>query len=318
MRQLTITPQALTWLSEHEGIITAQQLADSGVSVRTRRRLVGDCLLIIVAKGVYRIASTAPTPESTCVAMSAAHPTGFVTGPTGGRLSGLWRMPHSDVHYCVPHGQELRLDGIVVRQSRNIDEAQDVQLRADGIRLATPWRLAFDLAADLPDLDHRSVVEQILRDGLCGIGALIATGKRLANPHRPGSRRFLETLASRLPGGPLESHPELQIAAELQARGIPIVVQQTWLDLPNGRRIRLDISVPDVRWGLEVDVHPDHFLRDGNGADRQRDRQCRMIGWQVDRVTSIDLLDIDAVIDELVELHRLRCAEVALIGRGVA
>ncbi|MCU1394384.1 MAG: hypothetical protein JWM34_2812 [Ilumatobacteraceae bacterium] len=318
MRQLHLTPSALDWLSKHHGIIDADRLEQCGVSARTRRRHVAEGLLVVVAKGVYRIASTPPLARSTCVVLSVAHPTGFVTGPAGGRLRGLWRMPKTDIHYCVPHGHELRLPGIIVRQSRAVDEAQDVQVRADGIRIATPWRLAFDLAADLDDLSHRSVTEQILRDGQCGMGALIAVGKRLANPHRPGSQRFIETLTSRLPGGPLESHPEVVVASALQSRGLPIVVQQTWLDLPNGRRIRLDISVPDICWGLEIDIHPDHFLRDGNGADRQRDRQCHLIGWQVDRVTALDLLDLDALADELVELYRRRRADIDQLRRGAA
>ena len=307
----TLTPAALEWLSTHHGIITGLQLRQRGVSVRTMMRLVAAGTLIGVAKGVYRIASTPTSDEMSCTVLSAAHPTGFVTGPTGARLSTLRRQPRSaDIHYCVPHGHELKLSGVKVRQSRKIDPKQDIQVRADGIRIATPWRLAFDLAADLSDGDHQSVVEQILHEKLCGIGALVDVGLRLVAANRPGSARFLRTLESRLPGAPLESHPEVVLAQALRRRGVPLQAQSTWLQLPGGRRIRLDMSVPDVKWGVEVDVHHSHFLHEGSTSDKDRDRKCRRIGWQVDRCTQIDLLDLDNIADELVELYRLRCLEL--------
>ena len=69
------------------------------------------------------------------------------------------------------------------------------------------------------------------------------------------------------------------------------------------------MSVPDVRWGVEVDVHHSHFLLEGSTSDKDRDRKCRRIGWQVDRCTQIDLLDLDTIADELVELYRQRCLD---------
>ena len=312
----TLTPEALAWMSTHHGIITASGLQTCKVSARSRKRLVAAGVLITVAKGVYRIASAPDVLESRCVALCCAHPTGFVTGPTGGKFRSLRRQPKDDeVHFCVPHGHELVLEGVRVRQSRSVDQSQDVQVRADGIRLATPWRLAFDLAADLSDTDHRSVVEQLIADGHCGIGALIAVGKRLASPRRPGSERFLATLANRLPGGPLESHPEVVLAEALSAGGVPLHAQAPWLTLPGGRRIRLDMSVPDIRWGVEVDVHFSHFMLEGGSADRDRDRKCRRIGWQIERVTALDLLVLSTIVDELVDLYRLRCLEITV---GVA
>ena len=308
----TLTPQAMRWLAAHHGIISTHQLRACGVAERTWKRATHDGLLVPVAKGVYRIASAPTTVEACCVVLSLAHPTGFVTGPTLARLLGLRRQPRDlRIHYSVPHGHELVLDdGVVLRQSRRVDPTLDIRERRDGIRIATAWRLAFDLAADLSAIDHRSVVEQMLHDRMCTVGQLAQTGKRLVAPRRPGSKRFLETLSQRLPGGPIESHPELEVAAALQARGVPIVAQQTWLDLPNGARARLDISVPDIFWGVEVDIHPTHFLFEGNAADRRRDRQCHLIGWQVERVTGLDLLDLDTTVDELLALYRRRCAEL--------
>ena len=78
------------------------------------------------------------------------------------------------------------------------------------------------------------------------------------------------------------------------------------LVLPNGLRIRIDLAVPDVRWAIEIDVHPDHILLEGTTRDKRRDRQCHLIGWQIERVTEVDLIDLPALVDELVALYRAR------------
>jgi hypothetical protein len=307
----SLTASAMGWMRDHLGLITTSKLLECGVSRRARDRLVGAEILLPVHKSVLRIASAPWTLEARCAALSMAHPAGFVTGPTAGRIVGLRRMPATDaIHFALPHPSRFdHGDTVVIRRSTRVDDG-DVQRRPDGINIASPWRLAFDLAADLDPLDHASVIEQMLHDKRCGLGALRFAARRLVHPARPGSAAFLATLATRVPGRAVESHPELLIAKRLVERGVPVVVQETWLSLPNGRRARLDISVPDVRWGVEVDVHPDHLLLEGTTADKRRDRQSRLIGWQIERVTAIDLLDLDTAIDELVALYELRCDEV--------
>jgi hypothetical protein len=112
----------------------------------------------------------------------------------------------------------------------------------------------------------------------------------------------------------VESHPELRVARALLARGVPIETQAVTLRLPNGRLARLDLSVTDVRWGVEVDVHPDRLLLEGTTRDKRRDRQAGLIGWKIERVTAVDLQALDEVADELAELYRLRCVAVAAAG----
>ena len=102
-------------------------------------------------------------------------------------------------------------------------------------------RLAFDLAADLTDVDHRSVVEQLLNDGKCTMTTLAAMGRTLAHPARPGSLRFMTTVLSRS-GRPADSHPEVLIAGGLRRRGVPVVTQVRPVLLPGGSRITLDMA----------------------------------------------------------------------------
>ncbi len=306
----TLSPAAFEWLRRHHGIITTEVMQRFEVSPRTIRTLVATGLLIREERGVHRIATAPVTLESRCVVLCASRPDGFITGPTGGRLNVVRRMPKDDrLHFAVPHGQSFDRRGVVVRCSTVIEDV-DVRERVDGIRVASACRLAFDLAADLGALDHASVVEQLLHEKRCSIDALVATAHRLARTSRPGSRQFLTTLANRLPGGPLESHREVELGQAMQARGIPVEAQATWLDLPNGRRARLDLSVPSIRWGIEIDVHPDHLLLEGGTRDRRRDRQAHQLGWQIDRVTALDLLVMSDLLEELTQIYVARRSEV--------
>jgi hypothetical protein len=302
-----LTPAALDLLGRQHGVASTHQLREVGVGRATWLRLTHHGVLERAAKGVLRLVSHAPTLEQRCVVLSLAHPSGFITGPTAGSMLGLRRMPRTaSVHLAVPHGARVdAIPGVCLRQTTRIDPVDVDRSRSDGIRIASWSRLAFDLAADLSSRDHRSVVEQLLHEHRCTAEQLARTGARLAHPARPGSFRFMTTLQGRL-GHPVESDPELVVAEGLRARGVPVQAQATWLELPGGGRARIDLSVPDLRWGVEVDVHPDHLGLDGTTGDKRRDRRCHLLGWEIERVTALDLEDLEAVLDELAALYHLR------------
>jgi len=299
--------EVLAYFRAHHGMATHAALTRAGLSRRQRHAAVEAGVLEQMYERVVHLVSTPLTLEARCAALSMAYPRGFVTGPSGGKLMGLRRMLRDpNVAYCMPHGAHVGpFPQVDIRQSTKIP-ASHVVTRGDGIRLASGARLAFDLAADLTDLDHQSAVEQLLNDGKCTMTTLGAIGRTLVHPARPGSVRFMATLLSRS-GGPADSHPEVLIAAGLRKRAVPVVTQVQPLLLPGGTRITLDMAVPAVRWGVEIDVHPDHLLLSGTSRDKRRDRRCHLVGWQVERVSEIDLFDIDAICDELADLYRARC-----------
>ena len=308
---IDLTPQAFALLRRQHGHVSVRQLSDNGVGRNARRRLVEEGVLVAVHRSVLRISSAPRTFESRCVALCLAHLSVFITGPSGGRLALLRRMPAAEpIHLGVPHGIHLLDDNIVLRQSRNVTHLDVVRLNS-GILVATSSRLAFDLARDLSAQDHASVVEQLIQRKMCTMGTLGATARRLCHPSRPGSERFALTLMGRGDRPASESHPELLLADALRAKGVPVQPQFRDLDLPDGSSVRLDLAVPDARWGIEIDVHPDHLLLDGTTNDKRRDRKCHRIGWQIERVTEIDLLDVGGLVDELVELYVARCAAAA-------
>ena len=157
-----------------------------------------------------------------------------------------------------------------VRQSRSDHPIDFVRLRS-GIVVASAPRLAFDLATDLSALDHASVVEQLIQLKKCTIGSLGATARRLCHPSRPGSELFARTLLSRGDRPAAESHPEVVLADALRARGVPVEPQFATCGCRRDTHTARSRG-PAVRWGIEIDVHPDHLFLDGTAKDKRRDR----------------------------------------------
>ena len=190
----------MRWLADHHGVITSTVLRTCGIGRpvlstprRERSRAIGQQGRLVLA--------TAPTSlEQRCAALSAAHPSGFVTGPTAGALLGLRRMPRTlSLHFSVRHGVH-----VVERAS-----AGDRPRRSGCSPHDTPGRdphrhagsLAFDLAADLGPLDHLSVLHQLLDQRRCHRRGPLAIGKRLCHPARDGSARFTRVARTPRLGG---------------------------------------------------------------------------------------------------------------------
>jgi hypothetical protein len=300
-------------LQRQQNLISFRQLDQAGVSRRVRDRLVAEGALEPVAKSVLSVAGCGPSFVRRAITVCLQHPQGHVSGPAAGRLVGLRRMPKlTDIAFVVPHGSRVDVPvGVRLRQSSVIPPDHRRHLD-NGVVVANWARLAFDLAADLPWMDLLSVIEQMLHEGRTSMPELSAVGRLLCRPGRSGSGRFAFVLSQRGGRAPAESHPELRVLRGLQRLGVPVVPQLRHLALPNGQAVRIDMAVEEVRWAVEVDVHPAHGQLFGTTKDKRRDRQLHLIDWQVERVTQLDLLDLRGMLDEL---HTLYLARVAAVDR---
>jgi hypothetical protein len=301
-----LTPAAMQWMADHHGVVTNAVLRATGVGRSTTDRLVRSHLLLNVHKGVYVLAATKRTLEQRCAVLSAAHPSGYVTGPTAGVLYDLRRMPQtSALHFACRHGVHLPVQlGVTFRQTRALT-AFDRWTRPDGIIVAKPRRLAFDLAIDLGELDHVSVLQQLLDRRLVTFSELIATGERLCHPARPGSGRFEQSL-HRLGGrAPAQSHPEVILAEALWQRSVP-VEQQAQVIRSAGGLVHVDLAVPDIKWGIELDIHPEHRSIEGHAGDARRYRSLHFVEWQIEPVSEQDMANLNTLADELAALYRAR------------
>lgn len=298
-------------IAERHGIVTVDQLVADGTTLNTVKRLTRDGMLIRLHHGVLRVATSPDTFESRCAAACAADDELVISGVAAARL---WAFRHvwqtEEPIGLVRHDRTPIRSGVLLRRTNRLDDS-DVVLRDDGIRVASPPRAWFDCARDMDDARFERLTEWVL-DHHTSMPTLWRLTGRMATRGRPGLARVHRVMSRRSDWQrPAGSGLELRVLQALEARGVGPLVRQHPLVLPNGVTIHPDGADPSVRWAVEVDHVTWHGGRFDAQRDKGRDRGCRRIAWQVDRVTDQELADdFDGAIDELVELYLLRCREI--------
>jgi hypothetical protein len=87
---------------------------------------------------------------------------------------------------------------------------------------------------------------------------------------------------------------------------------------PSSRRSRSNVATASpststsgspFRWGIELDIHPEHRSVDGHHRDARRFRSLHESSWQIEPVTEQDMLCVERLADELTALyHERACA----------
>ncbi|HAP75694.1 MAG TPA: hypothetical protein DCR14_06385, partial [Acidimicrobiaceae bacterium] len=273
-----LTPEVLGIFARQHGMATHAQLSAAGMGRRARALAISLGIFEVLYHRTLHLVSSPLTLEARSAALCLAYPAGALTGPTGAQFAKVRRVPDDGkLHLAIPHGSHVGpFDDVVLHQTTKLPRSHVVR-RRDGINVVSRARLAFDLAATLQPLDHQSVVADLRKKGVTRT-ELRRIAKELVHPGRAGSARFVDTLL-RLEARSEESHGELVVADGLRRRGVPIEVQVRPHLKVGGVSIRMDLAVPSVRWGVEVDLHPDHLLLDGTTRDKQRDRACHRVDW---------------------------------------
>ena len=306
-----ISPALAASIARRHGVVTVEALVADGTTLNTIKPLVRDGTLVRTHHGVPRVATSPDTFESRCVAACARDDELVISGVAAARL---WAFRHVWVTDTpiglVAHDRTPIRNGVVLRRTNRLDDT-DVVLRPDGIRVASPPRAWFDCARDLDDERFERLTEWLL-DHHTTMPTLWRLTGRMATRGRPGLGRVHRVMSRRSDWQrPAGSGLELRVLLALEARGVGPLVRQHRLVLANGLTIHVDGASPSVRWALEVDHVTWHGGRSDAQRDKGRDRGARRLGWQVDRVTDLELAeDFDGAIHELVELHRLRCMEI--------
>lgn len=298
-------------IAERHGIVTVDQLIADGTTLTTIKHHLRGGMLVRIHHGVLRVATSPDTFESRCAAACAADDELIISGVAAARLWAFRHVWKTDTPIgLVAHDRTPICTGVVLRRTNRLD-ASDVVDRPDGIRIASPPRAWFDCARDVDDERYERLTEWVL-DQHTTLPTLWRLTSRMSTRGRPGLARVHRVMSKRCDWQrPAGSGLELRVLKALEAQGIGPLVRQYPLELPNGVTIHPDGADPAIRWAVEVDHVSWHGGRFDAQRDKGRDRGARRLGWQVDRVTDQELAtDFEGTIWDLVELHRLRCAEV--------
>ncbi|MDJ0770132.1 MAG: hypothetical protein QNJ12_15125 [Ilumatobacter sp.] len=298
-----LSPTLARTVSNRHGVVTVEELIRDGFTSNSIRRLVSKGALVICHSRVYRLASAKETFLSRCAAASIADPSAVVTGVAAGRLWEFRHIRHVEQPIVlVEHDRSPLNRGVLIRRT-NVLEPEDWTLRPDGIRVASPTRAWFDCARDMTDERFERLTEWVL-DHHATVPALWRTRRRLNHRGRPGLARVNRVLSQREAWQrPAGSGLELIVLNALEASGVRGIVRQHPIRLPDGVVIHCDGALPDIRWAVEIDHVTWHGGRLDAQRDKGRDRKLRRVGWDVDRVTDVELRErFDDTIRELVDI----------------
>jgi hypothetical protein len=295
-------------IAARHGIVTRAQLLAAGLTPSQIKHLVRTGWLAVVHQGVYRLVTSPQTHEQRAAAACAIASDVVVSHSTAARLLGLHPPgPASALHVTIVGGANRRLRGVVPHRSYRMD-AIDVIDRSDGIRLTSPPRIAFDLAAHLGDRQLIRVIEEIFRLQLCTFATLASTSQRLREHGRNGSARFARVLSSRpVWRKPPGSNLEMTVEEAIVAAGLPRPERNVPVRLLTG-----DVIHPDFLWAPQRAVlEVDHVTWHGGGLDgaydKWRDRQLALLGILSLRITDQDVRsNLAAEVANLGEILRQR------------
>jgi hypothetical protein len=308
-------PQLSASLAERvaraHGIVDEHELKTDGIGDNSIRRFVRRGSLIRIHQGVFRMATSPDTFHARCVAACRADPSVVVGGVAA---ANLWEFRHvfrvSVPTILVEHDRTPIARGVQLRRT-NLLPPSDVVERADGIRVSSPPRTWFDCGWEIDDERFERLTEWVL-DHHSTLPTLWSMTRRMSKRGRPGAARVNRVMSQRSDWQrPAGSGIELDVIQALRGRGVGPLVQQFALKLPNGIVIHPDAADPAARWAVEVDHVTWHGGRFETQRDKSRDRNARRMGWQVDRVTDLELKqDFRGSIDELHDLWLLRRSEL--------
>jgi very-short-patch-repair endonuclease len=301
-----LTQSAHRLFATQHGVASVDQLVASGITPRRIRDLEAHGAIVSVVRGAYRSASVDLDELGRCAVVCLARPDVSIAGPTAGRLWGFRRLPRDRrIHVLAPPASNPAVAAWVSTYRTAAIHENDVVPRADGIRITTRARTAFDLARWLGPDDLLSVIEQAIRDGGLTEADLYDVATDWVSPQRRWVYSFLRQLSRRLEGGPADSHPEVRFGLALQQSGIVDLVRQCRVDIPGHGIAYFDFAVPRLLLAIELDVYPTHEETMGALADRRRDRSAAAGGWCVKRVTRVQYEEaFDASVAAVVDLYR--------------
>jgi very-short-patch-repair endonuclease len=279
------------------GCFTRGQALRCGISDAEIERRVfdGDWLELM---GDVLVVAGAPVTEAmrAWTAVLAIGQPVALAGLSGGRWHNLEEVPEpSRPQLVVPNNRHPRdIAGLDVR--RVVPARWSVVWRR-GLPV-TPIALTVrDLADDVGHDPLRDIVQHALRRRRTSFESLARTLGR----GRPGAaplRRVLEEIG---PGYQVKW--ERLVHRALLAVGVRMQ-PQTCVEAPDGRRAYVDLGLPDLRFGVEIEGFLNHMAR--FRADRRRARMLALeLGWTIAPFAAEEIAaDLSGVVREVVAYVR--------------
>jgi Transcriptional regulator, AbiEi antitoxin len=306
-------PNVMRYLAEHHWVASVEQLRSLGLGRHALLRARREGLLVTPARGVVALAGVELSFEGRAMVVQlAAGGEAFVSGPSAGVLYGLRAMPRSTVEISIKQTRRVDLPAWC-RTFRTswIDDERDVRVRPDGLRVASPLRMLFGLAAQFNQHRFERAAEDVWHKKLATPADAADFLAEIRRSGRAGVTRFenwlLKTSARARPS---QSGLELDFVDMIDRVGLPTPQRQHPVVLANGELIHLDLAWPDARLAVEPGHTWWHGGDLGQRRDQARDRACLVVGWLVSRYDEAARADPWGTAQELLAIYRRRAVDL--------
>jgi hypothetical protein len=264
-------------------VVARSQLLADGIGRRAIDRRIAIGLLRPVHRGIFAVGHLALRREGWWMAaVLAAGPGAALSHRSAAALWAIRNDTRARVDVSVPRHRRstARLAVHVVAMEHDEVETHD------GIRVTTPARTLFDLAAIVSrtrleaafnEAEYRRLTSPV------SLGALLAR-----YPRRRGTANVRRVLDDHHKNGQtrVRSDLELELIALLDAAGLPRPLINRETD-----RGELDARWPEHKLIVECDGFAAHGTRKAFEDDRARDRALTADGWRVIRLTARQIDD---------------------------
>lgn len=217
-----------------------------------------------------------------------AGPGGVVSHEAAAALHGMETFPPGPVVVTLAHGDHQHLQLGRLRQSTDLGPHHCTVV--DEIPVTTRARTLVDLAADVHIVRLRTAFHAQITAKACSLDEVRRCYDEVRRPGKRGLRKVDLLLGSAGPGpGPAESTLERRLKRLLRDGGLPAPVREHELPWSRDTPGRVDFAYPAQRVILEADGRRWHTREQDFEADRRRDREAQLAGWDVYRFTWDDL-----------------------------
>lgn len=261
---------------------TAEQARGLGVSRVVLRRLLERRLVREVVRGSYVAAQRRDTIEVRAAALRLVVPeSAVVTDRTAAWLHDVDVLPRAAVHEPVPldvfsrSESRLRRPGVAsgIRELRDTDV-----VLVDGVAVTSRLRTVLDLGRMLPRYDAIGAMDAFLRVGVC-------EQEMAWGVHRFKGCRGVVQLRELVPlADPrAQSMPESALRLHGRDAGLPPLQPQLSVLDRWGREVyRLDLGLPDIRYGAEYHGERFHTGEENEAYDEARASWLGNDDWERD------------------------------------
>jgi Transcriptional regulator, AbiEi antitoxin len=259
-----------TLAERQHSVITRRQLLEIGYTPRQVEGLVRRKELVLLHRGVYRMAGGVQTFEQGVLAACLAVG-GYASGRCAATLWKLRKFERADVEVLVARSHTPRRNGIAVRRTTRLRALDRTTLGA--IPITSRARTLLDLAAVAPNRVEGAMDGALYRKQVRL--PLLQRTMDSAPLRHPGRLVFERLVTERLKGRrPTESELEDDLLAVLRGHGLPEPIPQ---HEANGRRI--DLAYPEFVLGIEADSVEAHAARDD--VQRNATKANDLLGWWI-------------------------------------